>query len=292
MEEARSMTINKMNIINNFFSRSTFRHCIDSGQDNTYNQVVNKYIEFSEGKRNLDLVSEIYVELKNTHRNEYFYKNTLLNKLLLGVHSINTTTALTEVSIANSKADFVLINGKSVVYEIKTELDNLDRLENQINDYYKVFDHVVIVTYKENVDTIEKKLKDIKKPVGIFVLQKDGRLTRVKNPEEYKNDLDKKMIYKILRKAEYEEILLKYYKCLPETTDFKYYSTCRNLFLDIPVETVYFEVLKVLKKRTKVIGEEFMKVPYELKFLAYFMDLKKKDYCKLNIFLNTPYRGR
>ena len=47
--------------------------------------------------------------MKNNYRNEYFIRILLLNKLLLGVHSVNTTTALTEVAIAKSKADFVLI---------------------------------------------------------------------------------------------------------------------------------------------------------------------------------------
>nr|WP_270211591.1 sce7726 family protein [Streptococcus anginosus] len=62
-----------------------------------------------------------------------------MNKRLLGMHSINTTTALTEIPVGRAKPDFILINGKAVVYEIKTELDNFDRLENQINEYYKAF---------------------------------------------------------------------------------------------------------------------------------------------------------
>ena len=32
-----------------------------------------------------------------------------------------------------------MITGRGVVYEIKTDLDNLIRLENQLKDYYKVF---------------------------------------------------------------------------------------------------------------------------------------------------------
>ncbi|MBU5889902.1 sce7726 family protein, partial [Vibrio cholerae O1] len=77
-------------------------------------------------------------------RNEYFYKNTLLNKLLLGKHSLNTTTAITEIPINKSKADFILINGKAVVYEIKTGLDSFERLESQIEDYFKAFVNVYV----------------------------------------------------------------------------------------------------------------------------------------------------
>ena len=73
-------------------------------------EFIRKYGKIADQKNNRELISEIYCELKNNYRNEYFYKNTLLNKLLLGVHSVNTTTALTEVAIVNY---LVLINRAS-----------------------------------------------------------------------------------------------------------------------------------------------------------------------------------
>ena len=50
-------------------------------------------------------------------------------------------------------------------------------------------------------------------------------------------------------------------------------------------------ILELLKKRTKIIKEEYKEIPYELKFLAYFMDLKKEDYEKIKYFLNQSYGG-
>lgn len=285
------MGTNKMNILNRIFSRNTLRHCLDEGTDSTFITVVKRYIQNPIGKSNLELVSEIYRELKNNYRNEYYYKNTLLNKLLLGIHSINTTTALTEIPIAKSKADFLLINGKAVVYEIKTSLDNLDRLENQINDYYKAFDHVAVVTCRENVKTIEKKIEMINKPVGIYILQKRGTLTLVQEPKSYKKDLDKETLFKLLRKHEYENIILKMNGKLPDVSEFKYYGECKKIFCSFSLDEVYPEVLINLKKRVVVIQEEFKKVPYELKFLAYFMNFKIADYKKLLLFLHENYGG-
>ena len=37
--------------------------------------------------------------------------------------------------------------------------------------------------------------------------------------------------------------------------------------------------------------EEFVKTPYELKFLAYFMELTYDDYQKLEVFLERQYGG-
>lgn len=285
------METNKMSNLNRVFTRNMLRHFMDGKTDNVYATVVKRYICNPNQKKNRQLISEIYCELKNNYRNEYFYKNTLLNKLLLGVHSVNTTTALTEVPIAKSKADFVLINGKAVVYEIKTELDNLERLSSQIDDYYKAFDHVAVVTFEKNLLQLQKVLDSIDKPVGIYVLRKNGKLGTIQKPQRYIEDLNKEVIFKLLRKNEYENIITHYYGYLPEVSQFKYYTACKQLFLEIPLEESYLYVLKNLKKRMQLEKQEFVKVPYELKFLAYFMELKYDDYQKLETFLEQQYGG-
>lgn len=285
------MQTNKMNNLNRIFTRNMLRHFIDGKVDNVYSSVVRRYISDADQKNNRKLISEIYCELKNNYRNEYFYKNTLLNKLLLGVHSVNTTTALTEIAIAKSKADFILINGKAVVYEIKTELDNLERLNSQIEDYYKAFDHVAVVTYEKNLQQLQKVLNSIDMPVGIYVIRKNGKLGTVRKPQKCTDDLDKETIFKLLRKAEYEDIIVQTYGYLPEVTQFKYYSACKKMFLQIPIDESYLLVLKILKKRMQLEKDEFVRIPYELKFLAYFMELTYDDYQKLEMFLERQYGG-
>lgn len=285
------METNKMSNLNRIFTRNMLRHFINGKVDNVYSSVVRRYTSDADQKNNRELISEIYCELKNTYRNEYFYKNTLLNKLLLGVHSVNTTTALTEMAIAKSKADFVLINGKAVVYEIKTELDNLERLSSQIDDYYKAFDHVAVVTHEKNLPQLQNVLESIDKPVGIYILRRNGKLGTVRKPQRYMDDLDREIVFKLLRKSEYEEIIAQKYGYLPEVTQFKYYSVCKKMFIQIPLEESYLLVLRILKKRMQLEKEEFVKIPYELRFLAYFMGLTYDDYQKLDVFLERQYGG-
>lgn len=155
---------------------------INGVDDNTYKAVIQKYIkeDFSDFT-NMYAIQQIYTFLGNEYRNEYFYKNTILNKLLLHIHSTRTTTALRELPIGKSKADFVLINGKAVVYEIKTDLDNFERLEDQVNSYYKAFDHVVVVTSIENEKNI-LSFKGIPNTVGIYLLQKTAISNGFGNP--------------------------------------------------------------------------------------------------------------
>jgi hypothetical protein len=109
-------------ILNRFFTQNTFTDLLREQFNSAYCEVIKRYIKDNETKSNRILISEIYEIMTRSYRNEYVYKNTLLNRLLLTKHSLKTTTALTEIPISRSKADFVLINGKAVVYEIKTEL--------------------------------------------------------------------------------------------------------------------------------------------------------------------------
>lgn len=225
----------------------------------------------------------LYSVLEKQYRNEYFYKNTLLNKLLLGRHSLNTTTALSEVWINRSKADFILLNGKAVVYEIKTDLDNLDRLENQIKDYYKVFGNVEVIVSEKHMEKILKQYAH--SDIGISLLTTRNTIRKVKNSQPNLEYLDVTAIYKLLRKQERISILLNLGYNLEVVDSFSEYDYYLNVFKSTPICDVYNETIKILKHRdTKIIENDklFVESPYELKSLLYFKPMKKKDYYLLN----------
>ena len=78
------METNKMSNLNRIFTRNMLRHFIDGKIDNVYSLVVRRYTSNADQKNNRELISEIYCELKNNYRNEYFYKNTqTVDKTLL-----------------------------------------------------------------------------------------------------------------------------------------------------------------------------------------------------------------
>lgn len=275
------MEIKKNYLINRFFSRNTIKNLVQNKKDPVFERVSQHY----KLENNLSTIQNVYNKLSRSYRNEYFYKNTLLNKRLLGIHSVNTTTALTEIPVGRAKPDFILINGKAVVYEIKTELDNFDRLENQINEYYKAFNHVAVLTYEKNIEMAKRKIDEINKPIGLYILQKNVKIKTVIEPKEYNDDLDRDVIFSILRKREYESIIEKRFGSLPQVSQFDYYDVCRQLTEDIRLEQFYSDFLIELKKRNPINKELFAAVPYELKFLVYFMNFKPKDYDALAQFL-------
>lgn len=276
-------------ILNRLFTQYVFHDLVTNYRNNTYSAIVKQYIKDSKAESNSEIIRKIYKYMSKNYRNEYFYQNTMLNKLLLGRHSLNTTTALTQIPIGKSKADFIIVNGKAIVYEIKTELDSFERLSSQLEDYYKAFNHVCVVTCKSNFEKINKLLED--SPVGICILSDKNTLQFPKKPIEYNSKLSYEALFKIMRKGEFEEIIYSYYKGLPEVTPVFYYDECFKLFSGIPMPVLYQRVLIQLKKRNPIIKEYYDNIPYELKSLMYFYNATKKDYLNLFHFLNQKYRG-
>ena len=276
------------NVLNRFFTQYTFKDLLSNNINTVYLGIVKRYLNNPGSKKNGEIISEIYSYMAKNYRNEYFYQNTLLNKLLLGRHSINTTTALTQIPIGKSKADFILINGKAVVYEIKTELDSFIRLQNQINDYYKAFSHVCIVTCENNYEKTSKMFHDT--DVGIYILTDHNTLNFRKEPLPNYNYLDYKTIFKVMHKKEFENVILEYFGTLPQISPVFYYDECFRQFEKIPITEAYSLTLEQLKKRNKIIKEQFSIVPYELKSLMYFYNEYDNNYSKLCDFLEQGFR--
>lgn len=260
---------NNNSVLSTLFTQNSLRNLISNDSPALLQYVVRRYnIQYDDGTKNKEVFSEVYQYLYKNYRNEYFYKNTLLNKLIINAHRIRSTTALTEVPVSKSIADIIMINGKAVVYEIKTELDKFDRLESQINDYFKAFDHVCVVTSESQYESINKYLGD--SPVGIYILTKRGAIRKCKEPTLYREKLESDTIFKLLNKNEYENIIKKVYGTLPNTTQVKYYSECKSLLTKIDVIELYNYVLKELKNRNQIDCYDFTNVPYALRFLIYF----------------------
>ena len=279
-------------ILTRFFSQNMLQKFVSQYEPPTelMCSIVRRYaIPVNSDSTNGEIISEIYRYVGNAYRNEYFYKNTLLNKLIINAHRINTTTALTEVPIFKSKADFIMINGKAVVYEIKTELDTFERLKTQLTDYYKAFDHVCVVTSASQLEALQAKLQN--SPVGIYVLTKRNTIHRVKEPEVFRASLDVNCIFKILNKPEYENIVRELVGSLPDVTPVNYYKTCKDIICSHTIDEVYPLFLKELKKRNKITVYDYKAIPDALHFLLYFSKVKSDDAVNLQRFLLSQYKG-
>ena len=271
------------------FSTTKFDKLVESGDFSYINSKVSKY-GFNSPKpiRTIrDYLVYTYNSLLNNYRNEYVYKNLIINKILLGKHSLNTTTILNEFKIGKSIADLVLLNGTSKVFEIKTELDSSFRCHSQISDYRKVFENIYLVTH---ITLVEKYITELEPYIGIIALTENKTLRIIRESTRYTENLDSETMIKCLRKGEYSNIIKRYFGELPKTTAVKFFSACKDLFAQIPVEALHDMMLVELKKRTIREKEKFKSddtVPPELKLLLWNLDYDSNNYDKLTNRLNT-----
>ncbi|MBS4746138.1 sce7726 family protein [Bacillus safensis] len=281
--------MNNYSEINKVFTRNSLKKLIDFGTSKSYEYCVEQFVNSGSPIKNIDIIKTLYSVLDKNYRNEYFYKNTLFNKLLLGKHSLNTSIAISELPIHRSKADFILINGNSEVFEIKTELDKIDRLFLQIEDYYKVFPLVSVLTSDTNYYKIYKLFKESN--IGIKVLTSRNTISIKKTPIPNYEKLDPTSMFKVLRKTEFEYIITKKFGYLPQVNQFDYYKECKKIFSTIPTKELQNEVNCVLKKRVLINNELFNNIiPMELKSLAYFSSLSNNDLLKMDNFLQSEWR--
>lgn len=234
-----------------------------------------------------DVFTLLYKELDEHYRNEYFYKNTLLNTILIQNKESRFVSALTELPVANSKPDFMTVDKDDVgiAYEIKTDLDSLQRLETQIRDYYKVFSSVYIVTGEKYIEEVEVMLQNTN--VGIIELTANNKLVYKKIATCDTDHLSHETLFKVLRKKEFESIVLKYFGELPHVSDFVYYRTCFGLLKQLDIIEFQKEVMHCLGQRNIVKDVDLFvqNVPYELSFYAYFSKKYKGKYDEFTPFL-------
>lgn len=283
--------------INRVFSKKVIEELLDKGNSEIYDYVIRRYALNPDSKTNGELISEIYGCMGEEHRNEYYYTNTLLNKLLVGIHSVNTTTALSQVRVADHIADFVMINGIGSVYEIKSDLDNLERLNDQIKDYYKAFSNVSVLASEREYDHVVqmlKKLGEMGDSVGIYVLSdKEKIFTRemTRKPKTWNKDLSHKTLFNLMRKREYESVISNSHGVIPKVQPVFFYKECLSAFREIPILEAQEKTFIELKKRNYITKQLFQSVPKELKSLVYFSNLSKRV-PELMQFLQQSYCGR
>ena len=114
--------------------------------------------------------------------------------------------------------------------------------------------------------------------------------TMRKEPIADNSQLDHTVIFKILHKAEYENILIKYFGELPQVSQVFYYGECLKRFSEIPIDLAYALFLKELKKRNKIEHVRLKEIPYELKSLVYFSRPTTQDWESINLFLGSSHK--
>lgn len=211
-----------------------------------YSPLKSSYRDFSLG----EILDQLYFLLQSNYRNEYVYKNTIAQKIVIERHVSKAAKLLTEFRVNKSKADAVVLNGTSTVYEIKTEYDDLSRLAGQLLDYQKIFDKIYVVTHSEGVDRV---LQNVSPHIGVIALSEGFALHTLRSATSNISNVDSFTIFDSLRQSEYLDILLRKFDFVPTGSKFGWYVQCKQQFGELTPQEAHYEMLHVLKARTDTV---------------------------------------
>lgn len=132
-----------------------------------------------------------------------YYKTLIIDEFF---NDLNIDLLVTEIPYlyGNRKADLVVIHdNKSIAFEIKSELDNLTKLNEQIKDYQEVFNEVYVVIADKFKTS--REIANLPKNIGVIV-EKNGNF-KIKRIAKFKSMLRKDKTVYFLHKDEMLEHL-------------------------------------------------------------------------------------
>lgn len=181
---------------------------------------------------------------KSKFRDDYIYRNAIVEKILLGRHNLNTATLLSEVRAGSCKADVVVLNGTSTAYEIKSERDSLSRLRNQVASYRQVFAAVNVVVSTKHLERI---LRSIPEDVGVITLSERYRFQTTRPPQNKPERINPTMLLDTLRVDEATSILSRLGHEIPDVPNTKIRSELHRIFATLEPTVVHEASVETLR---------------------------------------------
>jgi len=293
MVEDRKMTHSTPHLfaLSRLFSSSVFKELATKGRSPLFTRLLKEAGNLID-LRPQNSVSEAFttafaVLRKSGIRNEYVYRSALTQNILLGRHSLNTASMLTEFRAGSCKADVAILNGTSTVYEIKSERDSLSRLANQIENYRKVFAKIYVIAGEAHVeDVVNSTATD----VGVMCLARWDRIHTIREAANRPDLVSPVEIFESLRLNEARQILQDLDVPVPIVPNTMQHAAMRECFAKQKPETVHHLMVKTLKRTRNLsdLGDLVQQLPAALKPAALSIKIKHADHFRLINALDTP----
>ena len=229
-----------------------------------------------------------YSILQDRYPCEYVYKNSLTTHLYLSRHDLQKAVLIDEFRCGSSRADLVVMNDTSTVYEVKSEYDSFSRLECQISDYRKVFDKVCVVTAPVMVKEV---LGRVDVPVGVIELREDGELVTIRETLSNRANTDPGAIFDCMRQSEFCAATKEAFGSVPDIPNSLLYQTLRRQFLNLDPFQSHDLMVKHLRTRgkSKTFVDLILAAPKSLKHACLTFCKSRVLAQKIQIRLKRPF---
>lgn len=220
------------------------------------------------------------------HRHEYSYKAALANQLFLGEHSLDTASMITELRVGRCRADVVILNATSMVYEIKSERDSLDRLSKQINTFQQVFAHVNVIVGENHILTV---LDSVGQDIGVMILTDEHQIKPIQKGRAQASKIHPVSIFDTIRLRESELILNDMGISVPDVPNTLRYQALRSCFTNLDPVRVHDHMVRTLKQTRCLKSRESLlkQLPSCLHSAVLSLRLRQQDYTRLVESLKT-----
>lgn len=286
-----SLTATNLSALSRLFSSSVYRQLAEKGRSPLFARLfrdagLNNRLSTIETVA--DAFDAAFATLRRSgHRDEYVYRAALTHNFLLGRHSLNTASLLTEFRAGASKADLVILNGTSSAYEIKSERDSLARLNGQLINYRKVFAKVFVIAAHPFVQQI---IDSTSEDIGVMSLSRWNRITTVREAAERPDLVCPNTILDSIRTAEALQILRNLNVSVPEVPNTQIRGALRELFSEQSPTLIHGEMVRTLKKSRNAtpLQTALDQMPLSLQPVALSVQVKQGDLERLVETISTP----
>ena len=232
------------------FSTRTFRPVLARGSSGELEQNVARLrtdLGLSRRTPNGAVVDAAYELLARSYRSEYVYKNLIASKVFVGRHRAANSVLINEFAVGSAVADSLMVNGRATAYEIKTELDNPDKLAHQLIEYYRAVPLVNVVVHESAASRYASALRET--PTGLISVGKRWQLSIVKPAKQSGEGLCVRTMFNTLRVREVEAALVDLGFLLPDVPNGRRYEEHLNLAMQVPPAVFHRAWMAAIKRR-------------------------------------------
>lgn len=222
-------------------------------------------------------------------RHEYIYKAALTQRVLLGTHSLQTASMLSEFRVGACKADVAILNGTATVYEIKSERDSLLRLERQVETYKDFFAAVYVIAGENHIEGIRAIVPG---DVGIMKLSSRHQISTLRRAKERPNRTSPEVVFDSIRIDEAKRILELLDFPIPDVPNTEMHAALREQFVRLTPLKTHKAMVEVLKHTRNLLPLSILieRLPTSLHSAALSVPMRRIDHDRLLIAVNTPLR--
>lgn len=223
------------------------------------------------------------------HRHEYIYKAAITKKVLLGTHSLQTASMITEFRVGDCKADVVILNGTATVYEIKSERDSLSRLQRQIDSYRRVFATTNVIAGENHLDEV---LALTPEDVGVLKLSSRYNITPIRKGECRADQTSPEAIFDAITLSEAAAVLAANGVETPDVPNTQRHGVLREAFIDLAPSDAHRGMVACLKRSRSLLSLQALleDLPESLHAASLTTRLRIRDHERLVTAVSTPLR--